>query len=295
MLNTKLSAGVNLHREAIDWHNRVLNNGGSVSKDVLKAISDFCYRIDAAEIRNKFYRLNLFCGASTSAALVPLYRGPGFNGTQYGNTTDTATNFSSSDYSQSNGFQASANGTGSATKYITTGFLYTSLAGSYTDSHISTEIKAISGSTFSTNQWITGGLLEATVGSPQSLQYRVLVGTPTTSGYNEQTIVGGINTITRTNQSIGVRRQVVAVRSAINSQASYINGGSQLTSAATISSTLSFRSTAALVLFGFWNASPIANYLHILSNYSIGLSLTSTQVSSFYNAVSAFNNVVGRS
>ena len=42
MLNTKLLINTNLHREAVDWHNRVINNGGVVSRDVLKGISEFC-------------------------------------------------------------------------------------------------------------------------------------------------------------------------------------------------------------------------------------------------------------
>ena len=295
MLNTKLLINTNLHREAVDWHNRVINNGGVVSRDVLKGISDFCYRIDAASIRHKFYRLNLFCGNNKEASLVPLYIGQSFGGTQYGNPTDALVNFISSDYSQENGYQASASGTGTATKYITTGFAYTSLP-SYTDSHIATEVKAISGSTFTTNQWVTGGLLAALPDLVQTLQYRILLAPPTSSGYNEQTIVGATNTITRTNQSIGVRRHIVAVRTANNSQASYNNGGSSQTSLTTISTSTTFHTGARLALFGFWNGAAFsaANFLHIVSNYSIGLGFNATEVSNFYAAISSFNNIIGR-
>ena len=75
MLSTKIIGGLkSLHIEAIDWHNRVVSNGGSVSPTTLKAVSDFCKSIDSAGIRDRFSRLNLFCGENLSAALVPLYR-----------------------------------------------------------------------------------------------------------------------------------------------------------------------------------------------------------------------------
>jgi hypothetical protein len=65
----------------------------------MKAVSTFCAAIDAAGIRDRFYRLNLFAGTGLNAALVPLYRGPSRTGTQYGNATDTNNGpFVSGDY-----------------------------------------------------------------------------------------------------------------------------------------------------------------------------------------------------
>lgn len=122
MLNTKLLINTNIHREAIDWHNRVITNGGRVSKSTLKAVSDFCNRIDAGGIRGKFSRLNLICGDDLIAARVPLYRGLSFTGTQYGNTIDTNVNFVSGDYTErgnSGGLNAGSGGT----KYLDTGVL----------------------------------------------------------------------------------------------------------------------------------------------------------------------------
>lgn len=122
MLNAKLFASVNLHKEAVDWHNRVLTNGGRVSKDTLKAVSDFCYRIDAAGIRNKFSRLNLICGDDLISARVPLYRGLSFTGTQYGNTIDTNNNFISADYTE-RGSSGGLNAGSGGTKYLDTGVI----------------------------------------------------------------------------------------------------------------------------------------------------------------------------
>jgi len=110
-----IASGV--HPEAAAWRSAVVANGGSVSASTVKAVSTFCAAIDAASIRDRFYRLNLFAGTGLNAALVPLYRGPSRTGTQYGNTTDTNGNFVSGDYSLATGLQ----GNGS-TKYINTTF-----------------------------------------------------------------------------------------------------------------------------------------------------------------------------
>jgi hypothetical protein len=78
-----------VHPEANAWRSAVVANGGSVSATTLRAVSKFCADIDAAGIRDRFYRLNLFCGTGLNAVIVPLYRGQSRTGTQYGNTTDT--------------------------------------------------------------------------------------------------------------------------------------------------------------------------------------------------------------
>jgi hypothetical protein len=88
------------HPEAVDWRARVIRNGGSVSDDTSKAVSIFCMAIDGAGLRDRFYRLNLFCGIGLSSALVPLYRGPVAGGTALGNATDTNNNFVSADFAE---------------------------------------------------------------------------------------------------------------------------------------------------------------------------------------------------
>ena len=77
------------HPEAMDWRNRVIANGGTVSGATLQAVANFCRSIDAAGIRDRFYRLNLFCGDNLSAALVPLYRAESLAASVRGNATDT--------------------------------------------------------------------------------------------------------------------------------------------------------------------------------------------------------------
>jgi hypothetical protein len=116
-----IASGV--HPEAAAWRSAVVANGGSVSASTLKAVGKFCADIDKAGLRDRFYRLNLFCGSNLNAVLVPLYRGPSRTGTQYGNTTDTNNGpFVSGDYVENSGLK----GNGSS-KYLETGVAMTFL------------------------------------------------------------------------------------------------------------------------------------------------------------------------
>lgn len=103
--------------DAADWVRRVEANGGSVSTATVGAVTEFCNAIDAAGIRGKFFRLNVFCGTGLNACLVPLYRGQSLDGTQYGNATDTNNGpFVSGSFSEATGL--TSNGT---TQYLDTG------------------------------------------------------------------------------------------------------------------------------------------------------------------------------
>ena len=65
--------------EAQDWIHRVYDNGGTVSTRTALAVNAFCEAIALANIRDRFYRLNLFCGGAgssiqSSGVVVPLYQ-----------------------------------------------------------------------------------------------------------------------------------------------------------------------------------------------------------------------------
>jgi hypothetical protein len=133
-----LASGV--HPEAAAWRSAVVANGGSVSSSTVKAVSTFCAAIDAAGIRDRFYRLNLFAGTGLNAALVPVYRGPSLGGTQYGNTTDTNVGpFVSGDYAET-GASGGLVGNGSS-KYLNTGLASNSLP-SITSGHLSVYMRS---------------------------------------------------------------------------------------------------------------------------------------------------------
>ena len=104
--------------DAEDWVNRVYANGGTVSTSTAAAVNTFCDAIDAAGIRDRFARLNLFCGSSLNAALVPLYKSFTFGGASLGNATDTNVGpFVSGDYSESVGLLKAGN----TNSYLDTG------------------------------------------------------------------------------------------------------------------------------------------------------------------------------
>ena len=115
-----IASGV--HPEAAAWRSAVVANGGSVSASTVKAVSAFCAAINAAGIRDRFYRLSLMCGdsdVSLVAVRTPLYRGPSLGGTQYGNALDTNNNFVQGDYAET-GATGGLKGNGSS-KYLDTG------------------------------------------------------------------------------------------------------------------------------------------------------------------------------
>lgn len=114
--------------DAQDWINRVYAWNGTVSSSTAAAVNQFCddidYGVGGVSIRDKFYRLNLFCGSNINAALVPLYRSAAFGGSPLGNAIDTNNAFTTTDYNETSGLGPQA--TSSTTKYLDTGFAGTS-------------------------------------------------------------------------------------------------------------------------------------------------------------------------
>jgi hypothetical protein len=114
-----IASGV--HPEAAAWRAAVVANGGSVPASTMLAVSKFCADIDAAGLRDRFFRLNLYAGTGLNAAFVPLYRGTSRTGTQHGNTVDQnlgSTSFVSGNYVET-GSSGGLQGTGVA--YLNTG------------------------------------------------------------------------------------------------------------------------------------------------------------------------------
>jgi len=110
-----------IHHEAIDWATRASANGGVISTNTIRAVSDFCRAVDAGGLRDRFYRLNPL-SAGLLGALVPLYRSMSFGGSVVGSATDTNVNFVSGDFSET-GSTGGLKGNAS-TKYINTGVTF---------------------------------------------------------------------------------------------------------------------------------------------------------------------------
>jgi hypothetical protein len=267
-----LASGV--HPEAAAWRSAVVANGGSVSASTMKAVSDFCSAIDSANLRDRFYRLNLFCGTGLNACLVPLYRGPSLSGTQHGNVTDTNNGpFSSGDYVET-GASGGLTGNGS-TKYLDTG-LSQRYPPTESDRHVSAYASTLSAadsllgsydfpapvgyydlfcSASATNiEWYSGGNFNAATG-------------PAAAGFWM-----GTGTVNKTLYKNGVSV-----------------GSSAVGANSTSVSTLSF------LVFGFNNAGVAGNiYNGRLAAYSLGLSVTGTQAAAYNAAIQAFQTALGR-
>lgn len=86
------------HNDVNNWLYRISIFGGSVSQTTINALNIFCSSIDSAGLRNKFYRLNLFCGDNLDACLMPLYVSTSWTSPNYGFLKEINYNFLNSDF-----------------------------------------------------------------------------------------------------------------------------------------------------------------------------------------------------
>jgi len=263
--------------DAQDWVNRVYVNGGTVSTATANAANTFCNGIDAAGIRDRFYRLNLFCGGNLSSALVPLYRGPTPSGTQYGNATDTNANFVSGDYVET-GASGGITGNGT-TKYLQTGFPGNTLAvgnrhlSAYESLRDTGSYKPMLGT-----QDDGGGtyFFTLTNGSPGTTVFASFGGQAASAGHT----VGG---------------QWIATDPTSLSLVLYKNGTARTTSSNTTSA---LPSAQGILVFAV-NGTPGGLFVSgvragRLNSYSIGLGFSATQASDYYSAMQAFQTALAR-
>jgi hypothetical protein len=254
----------------------VATNGGTVSSNTLAAVSTFCASIDAAGLRDRFYRLNLFCGnsdASLNAVRTPLYRGPSLTGTQYGGSLDTNNNFVQGDYAET-GASGGLLGNGT-TKYLDTGFAMNTLP----------SINSGHASLYNTNRSRTNafrGQLGVNNGSST-------IGFGLSSDANVYALWAG--------QAAAVPATangfLVASRTNSNNLVAYMNGSSIGSTSTPTSGSLS--SLEAVVFANRTTAGTAANYdAGRYQSYSIGTGLTTSEVSTYYTAILAFQTALGR-
>jgi hypothetical protein len=263
--------------DAQSWIDRVYANGGTVSTSTAAAVNTFCNDIDAAGIRDRFYRLNLFCGTGLTAALVPLYRGQSRTDPQFGNTTDTNVGpFVSGDYVET-GSTGGLDGNGT-TKYLNTGLAANSTA--YGDRHLCVYEIAKSPNNFDIS-------IGARSSSPATF-FELTTGNPaTTLIFRSSDNVGGAND---TGYTAGA--MVMGVHPSSHVGVVYKNGSS----VATQSFSARSNSYAGNVFVFAGNSDGFVNDISDirLGCYSIGLAMTAGQASAYYTAMQAFQTALGR-
>lgn len=275
------------HPEALSWRSRVIANGGTVSSTTLKAVSEFCRSIDAtAGLRATLLRVNLFCGTGLEACLVPLYRGQSRTGTQYGNTTDTNSNFVSGDYTETGTSGGLGTGSTNSTKSLDTGLVPFNSGINHNNCHLS--FYSRSGNT-STGAVMSSGrsplpqeLLQWYInGTSGSVGHIFRSGGPSNSGLESQVSL-------RTGHMIAQRGSSGA--------AMYRNGVNlNLTSTTTNATTFATDAPPALRVFARNYQGTVDQYIATtLQAYSIGLVMTDAQAAAYYTALQTFETALGR-
>lgn len=276
-----------IHPEASDWSTRVVAQGASVSTATLANVSRLCYAIDAAGIRDRFLRLNVFSGTGLNAAITPLFRGRSLTSPQFGSTVDTnaggASAFVSGDYSESVGLTAGL----STTKHLDTGFT-TSLvtAAQWEGMHFSGWHGPIAAS--ATDPFIVGAFGSDRFGLQLSIRTAALA--------YETGRAGRTATVVATSGVQGARPSAFLLnqRTSTVSQELYRNGSLEVTSATSVTAIVS--QAFPFFVFAYNNSGTRAGDQSgtPLRHYSIGLAMTSAQVAAFYSAMLAFNTSMGR-
>jgi hypothetical protein len=268
-----IASGV--HPEANAWRSAVVANGGSVSASTVKAVSTFCAAIDAAGIRDRFYRLNIFAGTGLNAALVPLYRGPSRTGTQYGNATDTNVGpFVSGDYAET-GASGGLKGNGSS-KYLNTGVQTASLPVPGVG-HVSAWAR---NQTTGRSGWISATGVGFT--NFAYVEYNQTDGNSFLSWGREQLIATVAGSV----------RQFLVTRSSATDQRAYNDG--VLVNTTTTSTTMNGSAFDLTVLARNQGGSITAYSDGRINAYSIGDNMSDAQATALYNALNTFLGSLSR-
>ena len=270
--------------EAQDWINRVYANGGTVSTSTASAVSTFCDAIESAGIRDRFARLNLFCGSSLNAALVPLYKSLSFGGASLGNATDTNNAFVGvgTDYAETG---ASGGLTGNGTsKYLNTGLTVSNI-GTPASGHMSVYHGQSSG--VNSNRYYMGANDAAT-------SNRFYLGT---DAFSTASVFGSYSSAVNASQTLAAQGHGAAGHRILSRETDsvlthYHNGSVVATNTTTITPAVS---TAAFAVFAA-NRNATVDRFHNswIAAYSIGLGLNSTQAANYRTIMQTFQTALGR-
>jgi hypothetical protein len=275
------------HPEAANWANRVRTNGGSVSGSTLLAVSRFCRAIDAAGIRDRFYRLNLICGNSDGslfAVRTPLYLAESITAAARGNTIDTNANFVQGDYAET-GASAGLTGLATSSKYLNTGLLASSV--SRESSHVSFYGDSLH--LPANANTILVGARGPTVNLLHQLQGRG-------GGANVNRYFAESATSNPVNGSPVIASGMIMGSSISSTDLRMFANGVQTGLVTTDRSNAAGASSPFFIFNGSANGTPITGE-YVSSQcraYSIGLGMTATQAAAYYSAMQAFQLTLGR-
>jgi len=288
MLNAKLFSSVNIHREARDWYNRAITNGGSVSKSTLKAVSDFCNCIDSAGIRDRFIRLNLFCGSNLNSVIVPLYTSLDFKNNLIGNyAIDTNMSFIASDYNET-GNSGGLKSDNSYTKGIDTSILDTTfqLYAPSQDAHMSLYVNTYDPS----GENYLMGLYDYCNCND------LYISAGTTSASSE--MYGDCGSYNATNAFASTSTGLVTLSSYSTSITLYMNNTLFSTSTAVANNATQGNNTLSVFGLFYQDGECLGTNFYgsniRCSGYSFGKGLSASQVSSYNEAMKQFQTALGR-
>lgn len=258
------------HPEALDWATRATAAGGTVTTTSLAAVNAFCRAIDAAGIRDRIYRLNLFAGGNINAALIPLYRSIARGGTVIGSAADTNNGFVSADFAET-GTNGGFNKAVQTVKNISTGVTTSNLP-QFVTAHVALAFKG--------NSVANAGFAFGDNSNEQHFVYVVHGGSP---AYNTQLCANG-GEIAYSN-ALAASGRFITSRTANNAIALYRNGVSVGSSASAVTSSAAGK---ALNLMAQTFITGCLRY------YSIGNGLTAAQAAAFDSALSAYLTTMSR-
>lgn len=251
--------------DAQDFFNRVVSNGGTISDSTKNAVNTFVLASKSNNYWSKINRINLFCGDNLNACLVPLKIGGGSN-------TETNNNFVAGDYSESAGLT----GNGS-TKYLNTG-LNASVTLTAHDTHQSVYNRSSTAS--------------QSVNGSQDGTDRFSIDCPWSDGKVSDDQYDQTNGRVQTSSAIGTPFGfIIGTRTASNSHVIYRNGSS-IASNTSSGGAIPNQNYYVFAQNNAGSASWYSNY--IFAAYSIGLGLTSTDVSNLNTDMQAFQTALSR-
>lgn len=279
-----------IHPEAADWSTRVAAQGASVSTATLANVSRLCYAIDAAGIRDRFLRLNVFSGTGLNAAITPLFRGRSLTGPQFGGAVDNnaggASAFVSGDYSESVGLTAE----NAATKHLDTGFSPSLVTAAQWESmHFSVWHGPLA--SVGTDPFFIGSFNSTTD------RFGIQTSLRTTAIAYETGRAGKAVAVSAVSGVQGARPStfLLTQRTATVALELYRNG--TLDSTVATAATGIAGNSLTFYVFSINNSGARGGDTgpsRTIRHYSIGLAMTSAQVAAFYSAMLAFNTSMGR-